>query len=107
MIGMSSINELANEIGRAFRPNRVVLFGSYASGSPTADSDVDLLVVMPFQGESAEQAARIRMQVRPPFAFDLIVRSPERMAQRLAIGDPFLSDIDQNGRVLYEEPSHA
>lgn len=102
MIDAVAIRTLADEIGRLFRPERIVLFGSYASGSPTADSDVDLLVVMPFVGVPAEQAAQIRSRIRPPFSLDLIVRSPERMAQRLAMGDPFLNEIAQHGKVLYE-----
>jgi len=57
---------------------------------------------MPFVGVPAEQAAQIRSRIRPPFSLDLIVRSPERMAQRLAMGDPFLNEIAQHGKVLYE-----
>jgi predicted nucleotidyltransferase len=53
------IRLLCRAIAREFHPQRIVLFGSYASGQPRLDSDVDLLVVMPFQGSPFHQAAVI------------------------------------------------
>ena len=46
----AEIQKLCEQISRDFRPERIILFGSHAYGSPTPDSDVDLLVVMPFEG---------------------------------------------------------
>lgn len=102
MISMERIRELNERIVAEFRPQRVVLFGSYAWGMPTPDSDVDLLIVMPFEGKSAFKAVEIRMKTRPPFPVDLLVRTPETVQQRLAIGDTFMRDILETGTVLYE-----
>ena len=52
MAKMEEIKALTDRIVRAFHPDRIVLFGSYASGTPNSDSDVDLLVVLPFEGKN-------------------------------------------------------
>ena len=51
MVEMSQIREVVLRIIELFHPNQVILFGSYACGTPEIDSDVDFLVVMPFQGK--------------------------------------------------------
>lgn len=98
MVAMNQIEKF----GRQFGAERVVLFGSYAQGHATEDSDVDLLVIIPFEGRSVEQSVRIRMQLRPKFPVDLIVRTPQKVRQRLEMGDGFMQEILQKGKVLYE-----
>ena len=100
----SRIDDLAERIAAAFRPERIVLFGSFAYGSPTKDSDVDLLVVMPCEGKPWRTAARIRDRVRPEFPVDLLVRTPEQIAERVALDDGFVREILDRGTVLYEAP---
>ena len=102
MIKMEDIEKFGQAIGREFSPERVVLFGSHAYGTPGEDSDVDLLVVMDHDGQSVEQSVAMRMRLRPPFPVDLLVRSPGRVRERLEMGDPFIREILDNGRVLYE-----
>jgi predicted nucleotidyltransferase len=76
MVTRGQIREYATEIAREFRPRRIILFGSYAYGKPTRDSDVDLLVIMPHKGRGVEKAIEIRLKLRAPFPMDLMVRSP-------------------------------
>ena len=102
MVTRRQIRAYAAEIGREFRPRRIILFGSYAYGKPTRDSDVDLLVIMPHKGRGADKATEIRLRVRAPFPMDLMVRSPQRIRQRLAWGDCFIQEIMEKGAVLYE-----
>jgi predicted nucleotidyltransferase len=104
MVTRRQIRAYAREIARHFRPQRIILFGSHAYGKPTADSDVDLLVIMPHRGRGAEKATEIRLKVRAPFPMDLLVRSPQKIRQRLAWGDFFIEEILENGEVLYEAP---
>ena len=99
---MKQIEDVGRRIGREFRSERVVLFGSYASGTPTGDSDVDLLVVMPFEGSAVDKSVEVRLKIRPPFPVDLLVRTPQVVRQRLAMGDAFMRDILRHGKVLYE-----
>ena len=102
MVAMSEITEFARRVAEEFKPHRIILFGSHASGSADADSDVDLLVVMPYEDKSWYAATAIRERVRPGFPLDLLVRSPGEVGERLELGDPFFLEIADQGRVLYE-----
>ena len=102
MVSFEQISDLAQQIGRAFQPTRIVLFGSHAYGEPTADSDVDMLVVIPHKGKSWRMASEIRNRVHPRFPVDLVVRTPEQVNERLALGDCFIEEIVERGKVLYE-----
>ncbi len=106
MIAVSQIQQVSDEIARQFHPERIILFGSYAYGTPNEDSDVDLLVVMPFEGRRARQAIEIHQAVYAGFPMDLIPITPERLKYRLEIEDFFLKEIVEKGKVLYEA-NHA
>jgi predicted nucleotidyltransferase len=102
MVTHRQIQAYATKVARQFKPERIILFGSYAYGQPTPDSDVDLLVVMEHRQRNPEMATQIRMAVNAPFAMDLLVRTPEKVAERIALGDFFMREIVSKGTVLYE-----
>ena len=102
MVSLKDIRIFAERIAGEFHPEKIILFGSYAWGKPGADSDVDLLVVLPFQGKSWKMASEIRKRIRPGFPLDLLVRTSEQLRQRLMIGDGFFDEITRQGKVLYE-----
>ena len=101
-IPLSVIRRFARQVAQRFQPNKIILFGSYAYGQPHADSDVDILVIMPARNQ-IDQAVRIDQAVDAPFALDLIVRTPRNMDWRLKEGDDFLREIVAKGKVLYEK----
>jgi len=101
-IPQAAIDEVVRRIAEESRPERIILFGSYAYGQPKPDSDVDLLVVMETSLSEAEQAARICQSIDYHFGLDLIVRSPATLARRLALGDAFLAEVTRKGKVVYE-----
>lgn len=96
------ISDLCRQIVDVCHPQKIVLFGSYAYGSPTEDSDVDLMIVMPFEGHHAYQAGTIRSQVHTPLPIDLLVRTPEQVRERIEMGDSFMQEIVDQGEILYE-----
>ncbi len=102
MATMQAIRALAREIGGRFHAQRVILFGSHAKGTAHRDSDVDLLVIIPFRGRPARKAAEVLMSVAPPFAIDVLVRTPQAVRRRIAMGDCFMQDVVENGIVIYE-----
>ncbi len=102
MVNRRNIQAFVREVVARYHPRRVILFGSYAYGKPTADSDVDLLVVMPHRGHPAAQAAEIRKNVRAGFPMDLVVRSPKEIKRRMAMGDYFIHEIMECGKPIYE-----
>ena len=95
------IADVVAQIVERFHPQQVVLFGSHAYGTPTPDSDVDLLVVMETSLRHIEQAVEIRKAVDFPFPIDLLVRTPQHIAERIALGDVFLREVLTKGVVLY------
>jgi predicted nucleotidyltransferase len=95
------IRRYVDRIVERFHPQKVILFGSHAYGRPLPDSDVDLLVVMPAKNE-VSQSIRIRLALSAPFPMDLLVRTPENLAKRLAWSDWFLREIVENGVVLHD-----
>ena len=105
MIRRRDIKEWCETVVREFQPDRIILFGSYAHGTPTEDSDVDVLVVMRLarRQRDVRQAAAIRDRVRAPFPMDVIVRSPQQIARMLAQGDGFVADVLRHGCLMYDD----
>ncbi len=101
MVAMAQIEELGRQIGVRFAAEQVILFGSYARGEARSGADVDLLVVMPFEGSRAAQAGAIRTLLHPGYAIDVVLHTPDEVRHRLALGDPFLTEVMHQGKVLY------
>jgi predicted nucleotidyltransferase len=105
MVDEQSIRTLSESIVREFQPERIILFGSYASGRPTPDSDVDLLVILPFEGRNFSKSLEILNRTNPQFPLDLLARTPEDTARRYREGDPLIREALDRGKVLYERHS--
>lgn len=105
---------LKTEVGKALRPaiqkivdelkpDKIVLFGSYAYGKPNPHSDVDLLVVMKTDAPLKERSWKVSRLLLPrPFPVDILVRTPKEIERDLKAGDFFLREILTRGKVLYE-----
>jgi predicted nucleotidyltransferase len=100
---MSEIRRFAKQVAERYEPDKIILFGSYAYGQPNANSDVDVLVVMPARNE-LDQGFKIHSTILPPFPLDIIVRTPKNLEWRLKEGDSFLREIVSKGKVLHEKP---
>lgn len=92
------IESYCRVLAREFRPRKIILFGSYAYGKPTLDSDVDLVVIMPFRGRDVRMMGEIRARVGAPFPMDLLVWTPKRARK----ADSFTHEILSRGQVIYE-----
>ena len=96
------LREIAQKVVRSFRPINIILFGSYAYGKPTPDSDLDLLIVMESQDRPAERIRKVSDLFDPrPFPMDFVVLTPGEVRHRINGFDPFLEEIFAKGRVLY------
>ena len=103
MIPLKAIQATCDDIVREFSPLQVILFGSYAYGNPTEDSDVDMLIVMDIlKSETWQQASHIRERIPKRFPLDLQVRSRADIAYRFSHNDWFLREVLEKGDVLYE-----
>jgi predicted nucleotidyltransferase len=101
-IPMAVIRAFARQVVKHFQPDKIILFGSRAYGTPHADSDVDILVIQPTRNQ-LDHAFKIHSALLPPFPLDIIVRTPEEMQWRLEEGESFTTEIMARGKVLYEK----
>lgn len=102
-IPQAAIDDVVRQIAEKFKPNKIILFGSYAYGKPTQVSDVDLLVVMDSSIKENQLSVTIRKAINYHFGLDLIVKTPKSLSSRIEMGDFFLKEILQKGKVLYEQ----
>jgi predicted nucleotidyltransferase len=97
------IADMTDRIARDFHPLRIILFGSHARGDATADSDVDLLVVLPEAPDKRQAAIAIRRVLRDlPVSKDIVVTTPDEIARRGDLIGPVLRPALREGKVLYE-----
>ena len=96
------ITEIAERIGRLYQPKKIILFGSYAYGNPTVDSDVDLLVIKNDAGSFISEQQKVRRIIGGELAADVLIRSDADIDRRLQLGDFFLGEILSQGICLYE-----
>jgi len=91
-------------IVETLHPEKIILFGSYAYGNPTPDSDVDLLVVMKNRNSHRENYLAVSECLIPrPFAVDIVLRTPQELKRAMANGDFFIQEITERGKTLYEQ----
>ena len=103
MVAMKEIEEFGQRIGCRFGAERVILFGSYARGMVTDDSDVDLLVVAETNLPPRQRYSAVRRLVaNVPASFDIIVKTPEEYARWRSVVNHIVYFADKYGRVLYE-----
>lgn len=105
MIPIELIIDTCQRIANQFTPDKIILFGSYAYGKPHNGSDVDLLIIMSFEGRSFDKSMAIWKAIRPPFPTDIIVRKPEDADRRYREFDPLIRNAFDKGKVLYERNS--
>ena len=98
-----ALPEVVQRIVQTLHPEKIVLFGSYADGTPTSDSDVDLLVVMETTASPVERYLAVSRLLRPrPFPVDILVKRPDEIQSALEAGDFFIREVLSRGQVLYE-----
>jgi predicted nucleotidyltransferase len=102
-----AIRRIGETLKERYRPEKIILFGSWAGGRPGRSSDIDLLIVKRTTQSFHRRLAAVRQLVSPyrrGIPFDPIVVTPQELSQRLAHGDQFLATILQSGKVLYARP---
>ncbi|MEK7534169.1 MAG: nucleotidyltransferase domain-containing protein [Patescibacteria group bacterium] len=101
----SKIKELTEKIVKDYKPEKIILFGSYAWGKPHTDSDVDLFIVKESRKRQIDRMRELRMKLigNNFLPMDLLIYTPKELDRRLAIGDFFVREIMEKGQVLYEQ----
>jgi uncharacterized protein len=100
---LEALPAVVERIARELDPDKIILFGSYAYGTPTPDSDVDLLVIMETTASTKDRYLAVSRLIRPRlFPVDIIVKRQDEIEEAIAKGDFFIAEIVNQGRVLYE-----
>lgn len=102
-VPMEAIQMVVNRIVEEFKPEKIILFGSHAYGTPKPWSDVDLLVIMESELSAHDQRLQIARFLHPkPFSMGILTRTPADLEKRMAMGDYFLREIVKKGKAVYE-----
>lgn len=97
------IQEIVQKIVKEYKPEKIILFGSWAWGEPGPDSDVDLFVVKETKEQSLKRIEALdKIFSRREFPMDFLVYTPQQIKKRLEIGDFFVQEIINNGKILYD-----
>ncbi len=95
---------IIEKVKRQYCPEKIILYGSYAYGEPTEDSDIDLLIVKDTNERPIERRITVRRIISDPkrlIPVEAIVITPRELMERQNIGDQFLEEILSKGDVLY------
>ncbi len=98
------VQDILEKLLVGYAPQKVVLFGSYAYGSPRPDSDIDLLIVKETPERFIDRWVTVRRLLSDPkrtVSLETLVLTPQEVSRRLAIGDQFVAEIVEKGKVLY------
>ncbi len=102
-ITFKRIQAFTKKLVLKFKPEKVILFGSYVTHRISRHSDVDILVVMNTKLPTIKQEVLIRKAIPRDFPLDLIVVIPSYLNKRYEMGDPFIKTVIEKGKILYEK----
>ncbi len=103
MITQEQINEIADRIVEKFKPQKIILFGSYANGTPTDESDLDLMIIKDSDLASRQQNRKVRKilsDLRVPV--DIIVKTSDEFQTYKDIIGTIIYPANKFGKVIYE-----
>lgn len=96
------IQKITTKIAETYQPEKVFLFGSYAWGKPTKDSDIDLFVVKDTKESKRERQIKLRrLFLDFDMPADILVYTPKEVEKRIMMGDFFVKNIITKGKILY------
>ena len=96
----TQINSIKNQLIKKYKPQKIILFGSYVYGQPTQESDVDLLIVAETDKKFHERVQEVRTLLPKDRAFDLIILTPSEY-QKARVKNALLLEIESKGKVIY------
>lgn len=103
-VDKSLINTIIKRLVTNLDVIKVVLFGSYVSGKPSKDSDLDLLIIVNTKEKGIKRYAMVSELLEPRrIPMDIIVKTPDEIKKREKMFDPFIRSIFKTGEVLYEK----
>ena len=103
LIPQETIDVIIRSIAERFSPRKIIMFGSYASGHPTPDSDLDLFLIMDTDLPRYKRATPIRLLFQPaPCAMDILVYTPEEVSHWNGTTNHIITEVLRDGKTVYE-----
>lgn len=102
MVTTEQINEVVHRVVENYHPEKIVLFGSYAYGIPTEESDLDLLIIKNSALPRHRRGAEVRKYLRGlKMAIDIVVYTNEEVQKWKGVRPAFITTVMEKGKVLY------
>ena len=103
MITKDKISEIIKKIASDYNPEKIILFGSYASGKPTENSDIDILVIKDSELPRPQRTMQLRrMLLGSGIPIDLIVYTPSEVESEKDKKYSFVYEVLNSGETVYE-----
>lgn len=97
------IKQITNKIIKEYKPEKIILFGSFAVGKSHKDSDVDLFIIKKSRKPKVERLAKVeKILSKRTLPVDILVYTPKEVEERLSLRDFFIEDIIKKGKLLYD-----
>lgn len=97
----NQIESITQQLIQKYKPEKIILFGSGASGQMGSDSDLDFFIVKDDKKDAYHRMVEVSGLVEKDIAADFIIYTPQELSERLRLGDPFIKSVVSKGRVLY------
>ena len=104
------LEDIVQSLNRSYRPDKIILYGSYAYGNPTLDSDIDLLIIKDTDKRRVDRFVEMKQIIYRPgrgIPISPLVYTQEEIEERLKIGDDFVAEILAKGRYLSSKTCQA
>ena len=98
----NQLKDVTRKLARGLKPEKIILFGSWAWGNPTSGSDFDLFIIQVSTLKRLErEKSAYRIICKSELSVDVLVYTPAEVKRRLSFEDPFVTQIVTRGRILY------
>ena len=97
------IKSITNQVIKNYQPQKIILFGSAVRGDFNHDSDIDMLVIKNAPGRRVDRIRNLLLSVDYNLPFEPLVYTPEELEERKNLGDNFILEVLDQGKVLYEQ----
>lgn len=100
------LSEVVEKLINQYKPLSIILYGSYAHGNPTEDSDIDLLILKNTNKRRVDRFVQVKKIIYDPrnkIPISPLIYNPKELEERLRIGDDFIKEIYKKGTILYEK----
>ncbi len=103
MIAKEKISEIVNKIASGYDPDKIILFGSYATGNPNDDSDLDLFIIKDSNIPRPQRSVHVRrLLFGSMIPIDLIVYTPKELEESKKSKYSFVNEVLNSGKTIYE-----